>query len=117
MTKRTRTREDRLGLEAPRKRGRPVEPHRTEKVKAETEHLRLRIAKMRGELVPADDVEREWANVCADIRQRMLAVPSRCAARGLSRAVVAAVDEEIRAALTALASQNGLPDDRDRSKR
>ena len=93
-----------LGDEPPkRERGRPIEPHRTEKVKADTELVRLKTAKLRGERVSAADVEREWANICADVRQRMLASPGRCAAQGVAREAVSILDTEIRAALRALA--------------
>lgn len=87
----------------PNKGGRPIEPHRTAKVMADTELVRLKAAKMRGELVSAVETQRAWEGICADVRARLLAVPARCAAQGVTRDAVSIVDSEIRAALTALA--------------
>ena len=52
--------------------------------------------------VAAEVVERRWTTVLADIRSRMLAVPSRCAARlgHLTQADILEVDAEVRAALS-----------------
>lgn len=95
---------------AKRERGRPIEPHRTAKVQAETELLRIKTAKLRGELIPVADVEAEWSALVTDARQRLLAVPSRLGTKlGLSREQVAIADAEIRAALTALAGQDAAP--------
>lgn len=65
----------------------------------------LRNAIARGEMVPAADVEREWSSILRNVRSRMLAVPSRVAARvpTLTKADVALVEHEVAAALTELA--------------
>lgn len=102
-----RSLEDLLGP-APKAAGRPIEPHRTAKVMADTELVRLKAAKMRGELVPAADVESEWASLLADLRAALLALPARVGAKcALSRQTVAAIDDEIRASLAALAASAG----------
>lgn len=92
------------------KRGRPIAPHRERLVNAQAELAEIRAKKMRGELLPAADVEREWAAMCADIRNALLAAPARCAARGVPDEAVKALDEEIRAVLSRLAAHSGLPD-------
>ena len=102
-----------LGIDAPvtRGRGRPIAPHRERLVNAQAELAEIRARKMRGELVPAADVEREWTAIVTDLRQRLLAIPSRVGAKlPLSREAVAALDQEIRAALTALSGVGGVSD-------
>ena len=56
----------------------------------------------RGELVPAADVERTWADILRGVRARMIAVPGRVGARlgHLTVGDVAVIDAEVRAALT-----------------
>ena len=58
----------------------------------------------RRELVPAAEVEAEWARVCVGFRARLLAVPSRVHQHlpHLTPAEVEAVDREVRDALTEL---------------
>lgn len=117
MTKRRRSDADIFGDDppprrtAPNKGGRPIADHRQKLVLAQAELAQIKAAKMRGELVPAADVRATWASIVADARQRLLAVPSRIAGKaGLSREAVALVDREIRAALLALATQEGDAD-------
>ncbi|WP_426433857.1 hypothetical protein [Bradyrhizobium genosp. P] len=66
---------------------------------------RLKAARLRGELVEAAAVEAEWSGILRTVRAGMLAVPSRVAARllHLSRADVAEIEAEIRAALAEIA--------------
>lgn len=83
-------------------------------VKAATERLRAAQAELaeakaavaRGELVEAAAVTREWANLLRDLRNALLAVPSRCGAAlpHLTAADVATVEREIHKALEALAN-------------
>lgn len=107
MTRRTLS--ELLGPEpTPAKRGRPVEAHRVRLATAQAQLAEIRGAKLRGELVPAADVEAEWASVLADLRAALLAIPSRVGAKlALSRETVAAIDSEIRASLGALAASAG----------
>lgn len=76
--------------------------------KATADKLELANAKARGDLVPAAEVERAWANVLRDVRSALLAVPSRVGATlpHLSAHDVAAVEREIKAALEGLANGN-----------
>ncbi|WP_395648029.1 hypothetical protein [Terricaulis sp.] len=109
MTRR-RSDSDLLGDDAPKRGRRPGEGGRAptqtrDRLNAAQAALaELRAAKLRGELVPAADVRAAWAGMMADVRQRLLAVPGRIDA---PREIVAKVDREIRAALLALASQEG----------
>lgn len=67
----------------------------------------LKNAALRGELVPAADVEREWGDVLRQVRARILAVPSRLRqSLTLSPADVDLIDRELRAALTELGNGN-----------
>jgi phage terminase Nu1 subunit (DNA packaging protein) len=68
----------------------------------------LKNAVLRGELVPAADVERAWGDFLRQVRGRLLAVPSRLRAAGeLSGAEAEAVDRALRVALAEL-GQAGL---------
>lgn len=62
-------------------------------------------AKVRGELIAAADVEREWAGVLRGVRAAMLAVPSRIGQRlgHLTPHDLAAMDAEVRDALQEIA--------------
>ncbi len=71
---------------------------------AQAEIAELKLAEQRGELVPAAAVAATWANMLADIRAGLLAVPERAAARAsLDRATVEIIAAEIRETLEALA--------------
>jgi phage terminase Nu1 subunit (DNA packaging protein) len=61
----------------------------------------LKNAVSRGELLPAERVTATWRATLADVRARMLAVPSRVGARlgHLTRDDVAAIEAEVRDAL------------------
>lgn len=67
--------------------------------------IALKNAITRREMLPAAEVEREWSGILRGVRSRMLAVPSRVAARipTLTKADVALVEHEVAAALTELA--------------
>jgi phage terminase Nu1 subunit (DNA packaging protein) len=60
----------------------------------------LKNAALRGELVDAAAVDREWQEIVRAVRSRMLAIPSRL--QHLTAADVSALDREIRDALTEL---------------
>ena len=68
----------------------------------QADHIALKNATARHELVPAAAVEADWSGVLRTVRAGMLAVPSRCAARlpHLTAHDVAEIDAEVRAALT-----------------
>lgn len=100
-----RTLEDLLGDAPRRKAGRPVEDHRQRKVLADAELVELKTAKLRGEMLDAKEVEARWAAAVLDVRAAIMAVPSRFGARhGLSAAVLADLDSDLRDALTGLAA-------------
>lgn len=77
---------------------------RTRQVSAQAELAELKAAKLRGELLPAAEVEREWASILRTVRAELLALPSRIQQRlgHLTAADVAAIDREIRDVLTEL---------------
>jgi phage terminase Nu1 subunit (DNA packaging protein) len=80
---------------------------RTLLVKAQREKAELDLAVRRGEMQLRAENEAKAIEIVVATRNRLLAVPERAASRlGLNRHEVAAVDEEIRAALTEL-SQTG----------
>jgi len=62
----------------------------------------LKNAVIRGTMVAAADVEREWSDVLRTVRAGMLAVPSRVQQRlpHLGNTDVAAIDREVREVLT-----------------
>jgi phage terminase Nu1 subunit (DNA packaging protein) len=72
----------------------------------QADHIALKNAMARRELVSAAEVEAAWGGVLRTVRAGCLAVPSRCAARlpQLSKHDVAEIDAEIRAALTEVGS-------------
>ena len=55
-------------------------------------------------LVDSDAVRLEWADICVTIRQRLLAIPARIAARYPDPKLRADIDREIREALTELSN-------------
>lgn len=74
----------------------------------QAEKLVMANAVTRGEMVPARQVQSEWASVLRDVRAALMAVASRCGATlpHLTGHDVATVDGEIRSALEALADGN-----------
>lgn len=72
--------------------------------RAQADMAELQAARNRGELIPLDDVRREWAWVAVDLRARLLAVAPRVAsALALDRVAAARLDEELRSALEDIA--------------
>lgn len=76
--------------------------------RAQADKEETRVARERGELVPADAVAREWAGILRDLRNALLAVPSRCGAGlpHLTSTDIATLDREIRSALEGVAHGN-----------
>lgn len=74
---------------------------RMREARERADHLALKNAAMRGELVPALEVERTWTGALRELRARFLAVPARVRQRlpHLTRTDVAALEREIRDAL------------------
>lgn len=73
--------------------------------KANAEKVETANAKARAELIPAAEVEREWATVLRGVRAAVLALPSRVSQRlgHLSPHDISAIDREVRDALEELA--------------
>lgn len=66
--------------------------------------VELQNARARGGLLDAQTVRAEWLSIAADLRARLLAIPSRvAAAAALDRPAAAALDAEMRRALADLA--------------
>lgn len=76
--------------------------------RAQADKEETRVARERGELVQADAVSREWASILRDLRNALLAVPSRCGATlpHLTATDAAIFDREIRLALEGVANGN-----------
>lgn len=76
--------------------------------RAQADKEEARAARERGELVEAEAVSREWAGILRDLRNALLAVPSRCGAvlPHLTTTDTATLDREIRKALEGLANGN-----------
>ena len=72
----------------------------------QADKLAIANAKTRGELLDAKTVAMTWARTLTDLRAAMLAIPQRVAGRcALDRSVAGTLDDEIRAALEALADE------------
>lgn len=74
-------------------------------IKEQADHAALKNAALRRELVPAAEVEREWAGVLRHVRAGILSVPSRLRQLlpGLTAAEVEAIDAELRRVLEEMA--------------
>lgn len=74
---------------------------------ANARKVELHNLRTEGALVPAVEVEREWADVLRTLRAAILALPSRAAARlgHLTPHDLAALDEEVRGILEELADE------------
>ncbi|MGQ0565980.1 MAG: DNA packaging protein [Gemmobacter sp.] len=90
--------------------GRPPEggddykAERTRLAREQADASALKNAALRGEMVAAADVQREWAGILRDTRNALLAVPSRCGAAlpHLTGHDVATITTEIGTALEGL---------------
>ncbi len=70
-------------------------------VKEQADAAALKNEALRGELVPAADVEARWTTILTDLRAQMLAISGRIAGRlSLSPTDIAEIDSEIRLALS-----------------
>lgn len=75
---------------------------------AQADKEETRVARERGELVSAVEVEREWTSILRDVRSTMMAVPSRVGANlpHLTPHDLAEIDREIKSALGSLSDGN-----------
>lgn len=76
--------------------------------RAQADKEETRVRRESGELVEAVTVCREWSNLVRDVRNALLAVPSRCGAAlpHLTATDIATLDREIKKALEGLADGN-----------
>lgn len=73
----------------------------------QADKIALANAVTRNELVPVEDVRREWRGLALDLRARLLAIAPRVAAAvGLDRNAAASLDSEIRHALEDIADDH-----------
>ncbi|MFZ1348267.1 MAG: hypothetical protein WAT35_03910 [Tabrizicola sp.] len=63
----------------------------------QAQKLEIENAKRLGELLPVEEVRATWGQMVIDLRQAILAIPSRIT--GLSRAQMVQLDAELREAL------------------
>ncbi len=72
-------------------------------------HIALKNATLRGSLLDAGAVEREWSDLLRMVRAGVLAAPGRCAARlpHLGSHDIAEIDSELRTVLTELGTDKG----------
>lgn len=71
--------------------------------KAQADAQELRNAQAHGELIRAEDAEREWFDLLRQLRARLLAIPARLRSDGaLDREASAALDRALRDALAEL---------------
>jgi phage terminase Nu1 subunit (DNA packaging protein) len=79
-----------------------VARERARLAREQADHVALKNATLRGSMLDAGAVEREWGDVLRGLRAGMLAVPSRCGARlaHLTPHDIAEIDAEVRAVLT-----------------
>jgi len=86
-----------------------IRAQRIRLAKAAADSQELKNAALRGDLVEAGAVEREWSGVLRTVRAGMLAVPSRAAQRlpHLSAHDVGVIDTEVRDVLTEIGEEKG----------
>lgn len=77
---------------------------RARQAKEQADALAMKNAALRGELLPAAEVEATWSKAAGEIRAGMLAIPARLGMRlsGLTAAERQIIEDEIRAALAAV---------------
>lgn len=76
--------------------------------RAQADKEETRVKREAGDLVEAEAVTHEWAAILRDLRNALLAVPSRCGAvlPHLTATDTATLEREIRKALEGLANEN-----------
>ena len=76
--------------------------------RAQADKEETRVKRESGDLVESEAVTREWASILRDVRNALLAVPSRCGAvlPHLTATDTATLDREIRKVLEGLADGN-----------
>jgi phage terminase Nu1 subunit (DNA packaging protein) len=76
----------------------------TERLKAaQAERYELLNEKLRGEMIPAEDVRREWLDIRETVKKRLSMIPVRVAAQTRDRHALEIVEKEVAAALNEIA--------------
>lgn len=94
----------RPGAGRPRAPGESLENARRRLARANADRRELEVQRLRGELLPADQVAAEWSAILRSVKSAMLAVVSRVRSRlpALDTHTAAVLDREIRDALVTL---------------
>jgi len=77
-------------------------PNRDRLTAAQAERYELLNEKLRGEMIPAEDVRREWLDIRETLKKRLSIIPIRVAAQTRDRHALEIVEKEIATALTEL---------------
>ena len=103
---------DDLRRQAKGKGGEGAAAERGRLASAQADLVALRVAKQRGELLDAGEVEREWSAILTTVRSGCLAIPSRVGSRlpHLTSADLADVEGEVRTVLTELGASRPKED-------
>jgi phage terminase Nu1 subunit (DNA packaging protein) len=78
-------------------------PNRDRLTAAQAERYELLNEKLRGEMIPAEDVRREWLDIRETLKKRLSMIPIRVAAQTRDRAALEIVEKEVAAALNEIA--------------
>lgn len=91
--------------------GQSLVSERARLAKQQADAHEIKNAKLRGDLLAADDVAREWTAIMQKLRAGLLAIPARAQQRLMHLTVhdVSELDLEIRAALGELADDGNSP--------
>jgi phage terminase Nu1 subunit (DNA packaging protein) len=81
-------------------------PSRERLTAAQAERAELLNEKLRGEMIPADEVRREWLDIRERLKRRLSMIPIRVAARTRDRHALEIVEKEVAAALNELSDDS-----------
>jgi terminase small subunit / prophage DNA-packing protein len=86
-----------------------AERDRLAKEQAGADSLALKNARLRGSLLDAEAVEREWTNILRTVRSAVITLPSRIGAQSpqLTPSDVAKIEREVRTMLTEFGESRG----------
>jgi phage terminase Nu1 subunit (DNA packaging protein) len=79
-------------------------PNRDRLTAAQAERYELVNEKLRGEMIPAEDVRSEWLDIREMLKKRLSMIPIRVAAQTRDRAALEIVEKEVAAALKEIAA-------------
>jgi len=91
-----------------------IQKQKSRLAKSSADMKDLELAKMKGEMIPADDVTKHWQNLFLAFRAKILAIPQRAAMVALAASSIPEVEESLsqflNEALIEL-SGDGMPDE------